>query len=309
MKIPIRRAILNWTGRLFTFASLGFVGFLVWKNSNSLAEVDWLRIAPAMLGCVLAYAISTTLVARGWYEIVLALGETSVKWPQAWQIYGRSQLAKYLPGNVFHIAGRHMLGRSLGMKHAALAMSTIIEMGLLFASTLLLALLASRQWLVHFGSQVKIAAFIFIFLGALAALAVFIALRRKGMIAELKLAHLLHALFIYVIFFASVGLITAWLLSVQLRIDVTTVLLASIGAYAVAWTLGFVMPGSPGGLGVREAALVFMLGQFAHSANIALFAIMLRGVTILGDVLLFLAANHAARAPLSAASQSRDDTP
>lgn len=50
-------------------------------------------------------------------------------------IFARSQLGKYLPGNVVHIAGRHLLARELGYSHVALLLSTVFEFaGLLSAA-------------------------------------------------------------------------------------------------------------------------------------------------------------------------------
>ena len=60
------------------------------------------------------------------------------------------------------------------------------------------------------------------------------------------------------------------------------------GIFAVAWVAGFVTPGAPAGLGVREVVLVAALTPvYDHETAIGVAA-MLRMVTVLGDGLAFL---------------------
>ncbi len=47
------------------------------------------------------------------------------------------------------------------------------------------------------------------------------------------------------------------------------------------------MPGSPGGLGVREAMFIFLLSQQYSLSEVALLPIIFRVLNILGDVLFF----------------------
>ena len=70
------------------------------------------------------------------------------------------------------------------------------------------------------------------------------------------------------------------------------------GIFAVAWIAGFVTPGAPGGLGVREAILVASLGPLYGEGTAVALALTLRAVTTAGDGLGFLVglAAHAASA-------------
>jgi len=51
---------------------------------------------------------------------------------------------------------------------------------------------------------------------------------------------------------------------------------AAVGAYALAWSLGLVAVVSPGGLGIREAILVALLGSVVTPAGAAVIAIASR---------------------------------
>ncbi len=62
-----------------------------------------------------------------------------------------------------------------------------------------------------------------------------------------------------------------------------------VGSVATAWTLGFVTPGAPSGLGVREALLVSMLSPTVGAPNATGLALCFRAVTTLGDLIGFAA--------------------
>jgi uncharacterized membrane protein YbhN (UPF0104 family) len=60
-------------------------------------------------------------------------------------------------------------------------------------------------------------------------------------------------------------------------------------AFTIAWAIGFVTPGAPAGLGVREALLLLMLTQPLGAADASLLILALRVATTLGDMLCFVA--------------------
>ncbi len=94
--------------------------------------------------------------------------------------------------------------------------------------------------------------------------------------------------FIYVVFFALTGVIM-WLLVQGLGSGVWDFgTLGTIAvAYTAAWFLGTITPGASGGIGVREAALVFLLGGIIGEADAVTLAVAMRVLTISGDGLYF----------------------
>ena len=73
-------------------------------------------------------------------------------------------------------------------------------------------------------------------------------------------------------------------LFVQAFGDVTDIL--PLGFFSLAWLVGYVVIGAPGGLGVREAAYVALLQPFVGDiGTLAAIALTLRLVTVMGDAL------------------------
>lgn len=60
-----------------------------------------------------------------------------------------------------------------------------------------------------------------------------------------------------------------------------------IGAFAASWVLGFLAPGAPAGLGVREALLAVWFGGVLAPADAVALIVMLRIATTFGDLLNF----------------------
>jgi len=59
------------------------------------------------------------------------------------------------------------------------------------------------------------------------------------------------------------------------------------GAYVIAWLAGLVTPGAPAGIGVREAVLLFLLGNVLPHADLLLAVLIGRMVTVFGDTIYF----------------------
>ena len=59
----------------------------------------------------------------------------------------RTQIAKYIPGNIFHFIGRHAMGRRFGFGHTPMVSAAVLEgIGLILAASLL-ALVGALVWL------------------------------------------------------------------------------------------------------------------------------------------------------------------
>ncbi|RJP38308.1 MAG: hypothetical protein C4548_13300, partial [Desulfobacteraceae bacterium] len=61
------------------------------------------------------------------------------------------------------------------------------------------------------------------------------------------------------------------------------------GAYVLAWLAGFLTPGAPAGLGVRELVLASLLAGLASIPSILFTVLMSRAITAIGDLLFFVA--------------------
>ena len=246
-----------------------------------------------VLGASAAYAMALVLLAGAWVlalEVPLRANRTTGR---LCAIYLVSQIAKYLPGNVFHFVGRHALGLRAGADHARLVRSGLIEIaGLVFAAGLLLLLSAPwrRDQALPFAGQVPIwvlaTGLVGLTMGLGLGLTVWLA-QRDGSRPILLFRIVTRVVPLYLGFFLCSGIIL-WGLAASLGFGADEPV-ATIGAAAGSWVIGYLTPGAPAGLGVRDAALGVLLGQMAPAGLAAVCAVAYRMATLLGDVIAWIA--------------------
>jgi hypothetical protein len=287
-------------GRLFGWAavaaSIAFIALQLWRQAPwQLAAAHLPSLAAAVAFGALLYGLAGFLLSSAWRYLLGAGPSASMRWHHA--VYGRTQIAKYLPGNVFHLVGRQVMGRRLGHGQARLALASLLEailllliaaglclpivwrsldptqLCILLLAGLGLALIAVR-WLCHHHRELAS-------LGESA--------HGAGLRAVLSIGgRLLCAGFLYAGFFLVVGAIF-WLLAFSVSdaggpsID----LAVSMSVVALAWLFGFITPGSSAGIGVREAVLIAALEGTIGVPASTLIALALRLVSIAGDVMFF----------------------
>jgi glycosyltransferase 2 family protein len=265
-------------GTLLFAASLLFLAWFGWSNRAALSAAEIVRPAAVFAACAL-YAVSHLSTGLAWPAALAQLGSPlALRW--ALPIGLVAQAGKYLPGNVAHYFGRAALARSAGIPLRASGLSVAVELaavGIAAALVVGAALLFDPALLRSLPSQAGSTAVLPVLacgLG-LAAVAAWL-VRRGGRIqlvamsaACLAISFALSGLSFFLLFEAlgGTGLGPA----------------TAIGAFALAWAAGFVLPGAPAGLGIREAVLVALVAPLG-GAGPAIAAILLhRLLTALVD--------------------------
>ena len=269
--------LLQAIGTAGFVAALAYLGVRItgqWKSVSStrIESGGWFVLSMAI------YAISHLSTPLAWpYALRVVGGTIAVK--EALKIGLVAQVGKYLPGNVAHFVGRAALGKSVGVKLQASAISTAVEIACaLLAVTLLApgilagAALGARErsalWAIILVSTFVVAAVIFLR-----------ARWRVDMTAAVR-NFLSASLCLAVSLFLSGSSAYALLISIGAE---PPHLLHVTGGFALAWVTGFLTPGAPGGLGVRETVFVALLGPEVGASAALGGAILHRLVTAAVD--------------------------
>jgi glycosyltransferase 2 family protein len=279
-KKRILRRTLNWTGNALALLGIVFVAFRLHNYGNTIDLTRFnVILCAAIAGFAMIYGISNLMLAAAWWNLLEKFG-TNV--PHYWAIktYGISQLAKYVPGNIFHLAGRQAMGMSAGISGGMLAKSSVWELGLLAVTGALYGLLTLPLLFPAIPVFVSLAGFFSVSLIA------YIGLRHTFGI------HLSQTFTWYLCFLAISGTLFVGLLNLFVSnqtID-SLPLVSVCGAYIIAWLAGLVTPGAPAGIGVRELVLLFLLKGLVGEADLLLAVVVGRVITTCGDFLFFVAA-------------------
>ncbi len=273
---------LRW---LIFGATLFFIGSTLRSHWH---EVQTLRIG-ATGWRWLAASLGITLLAHCWTGWVWSWILRNLGQPAAglWAmlVYLKTNIAKYLPGNVWHLYGRVVAAKQAGFPTSAATLSVLLEPLLMAASALLLALLsAQKNWGLQMLCLIAVLAAIHPqVLNPLLQLAS----RLKGQKAEAKSSTELRIQaypwqpllgeFGFVLL-RGIGFLAALY---ALQPIALTQIPATLSGFSIAWVLGLVIPGAPGGIGVFEATAIGLL------ANQYPISIILGGVALYRLISLF----------------------
>jgi len=296
----LSKRIWRGIGRVVGFAVV--IAACIFVADRIVSAPVWAVVKAGRDGLVLSvtvgavfYALSAFLLAAGWLILLRACGAGEVPAGRGISIYGRSQLAKYIPGNVFHFVGRHVMGRRHGFGHGEMLWAAVLEaIGLILAAGAL-ALPGALFW---FGPAAGRLLWAMVLAGGLLLAAPWalsrilprLAAARGVAVRMLTLRDVLRrfmpAYLLYLAFFVVSGCIV-WGIAAALEETPVATLPLLVVAVAAAWIAGFVVPGAAAGIGVREAALIATLSGVLGDANAAVVALSFRAVTLGGDVLFF----------------------
>lgn len=279
----LNRRLSKFIFRVATFLALIYIFLAIVEQWQEISE--WrpdLFTVSTLVVLVGLYGASLFFLAEMWHRLTQAVSGKPLSRSLTLSSYSETQIAKYLPGNVFHLIGRHTFLSSNGLEHPLLARAFMLEVGFLICGAGIVAsvgLLFSEGTIIGYSMTV-----LGVFgLAILALIAVFVftiltrsAVPRYGIgLIEIALSST---------FFLCQGLIFFTIC----RLISPTAEFFAVPSTALSWIAGYVVPGAPGGLGIREFVQL-TLNNLGLRAPEALIAITLfRGVTILGDVMCFI---------------------
>ncbi|MFT6527985.1 MAG: uncharacterized membrane protein YbhN (UPF0104 family) [Celeribacter sp.] len=258
--------LITFFGILVSLLAAGFVVRSIMVNWQSLSDFDYSNINLwGATGSVVFYALCIGAAALNWTQILKALAPHT-KPLAVFSVFVVAQLGRYLPGNVGHYFGRVVLGRSIGIPLKATGIGSLIE---------ILSALAA-------GALIFICAYLFvpnIFAQALEflppqvtplrmLLTILVGLTVVGLVVKKINASAQIPSVDLVVWSRAIGFATTSLMltgiSFTLFLHSMTPITGpqwalTLVVFSMAWLAGFVTPGAPAGLGVREAVILAFL--------------------------------------------------
>lgn len=302
-----RQVVWNIVRWVFLASS---IGFLAWFAHSAIADGDalfWSRLRGAQTETILsalAFAATAAPCIIGWRTLLRRLVTDPLPLLATARVFCLTQAAKYLPGNVGHHVGRVAFARSqLNVPALATTMSIVQEGAVAAAAALAVgtacAMLAPSiaPPLPESWPDTRLL-LVTMLAGGFLVLAV--ANRVRSMLPpdgtglKMKLLRSVPswsavsaALPPFVLIYIINGIAVAMIASAYLALDANLVI-ALTGAYALSWMVGFLLPGAPGGLGVRESAFVLLTGTTLSAEAAFGIALLTRAANVFADVLIFM---------------------
>lgn len=290
------KASLRW---VILGGTLFFLGATLKKHWQ---EVVAIRLDGAALA-ILVIALGITLLSHLWAAWVWTWllqclradsHATEGTLHPTWliQVYLRTNLAKYLPGNVWHFYGRIRAVMGAGVGTGIALLSVVLEPLLMAAAALLIALLGRQQG--HWGWQLLSLSGVLLMIHPRCLNPV---LQRVAQLKARALGssmvptnHLVVHRYPLAPLLGELGFLSLRGLGFCLTLLALAPIAGEqwpivISAFSFAWLLGLLVPGAPGGLGIFEATAIALLGQY-YSPGILISTVALyRLISVLAETL------------------------
>ena len=299
------KSVITVVGRILAVFSIVFVIYSLYK-----IDIDWSHFTHPyvifldILGLSLLVVLYSYINAYIWKLYIDFFSGVHTPTREVIIIYLKSNIAKYLPGNVIQYVGRNVLGKKLEIGQKSIVMATVAELISLVCGNIIFALVMSLQntksvvvrlWTEH---NMKRNLVIIAVLGiAIIVICAFYLVKKdygrkiKSYLTKDNFKKAVRLFCVVLILYTVVFLVSALIL-----FGIFYILNADIGfanvasANALSWLAGYIVPGAPGGIGIREVVLVWLLEAECLPELVILAAVLLRVCVILGDFLSFLGA-------------------
>lgn len=277
-----------------TVLALGVLAALMWRAAPDLPALD--LASPVVWGATLlaliSYVGSQVFAAESWRLILSSLQ----MWPtpsQARSQFLVSQVGKYVPGNVAHLFGRVVLARADGLAPLTVSLAMLIEVALTLGLGLALVcgiLMLQPDMIADIlaaypdvgGRLGPVALGVALILGLCLGGLMVRARWGKASGPAPRIAQLAGPVLLLLGSLSVLGL-SLWAVSQAIAPGMAVDVLTCTVIFTVAWILGFVVPGAPGGIGIRDSVIALGLSAALGMGPALGVALLHRVVSVAGD--------------------------
>ena len=274
--LSIIKPYLRW---IILGVTLFFLAKTLKDNWEQVLEIrisnsGWVSLGTALIMTIIAHVWSAVV----WFWIIKEFNQkVNLRW--AIRVYLLTNIAKYLPGNIWHFYGRINATKQVGVPVETAILSVLIEPLLMAAAALGVALFGSTQesWFLQFLFFLAVISIVHPrilnpVIKYLAKIKLKVIKSDLEPVTELKLKRYPLKPFVGEICFVLIrgsGFLLTILAFNSVELNQVFFIFS---AFSLAWLLGLVVPGAPGGVGVFEATALALLEQ-KFSPGIVLSAV------------------------------------
>jgi uncharacterized membrane protein YbhN (UPF0104 family) len=278
------RVGLQWFIVLVAFS---LMGTNLYQNWQLVQQYSW-TFDPFSLTVSFACLFFAFLLLPLSTRLTMLMLDHNLPYSLSYRAYFLSQMAKYIPGGIWIVPGRVLVLRQVGVRSVASSLGMFVELYVLVITGLMLFtpyLILQNTVPVWLAAAINVC--LLLLLGLLYTPLVPQLLNRFTWLSSIKFKpdwHLLQLTAVLILFWLLLGTGFFWLIkSLQEGIGIELWLPAA-AAYSSAWVVGFLVFVTPGGLGVREATLAFLLVAFLPLPIATLVALMARLWWLLAEI-------------------------
>lgn len=281
----MKNQILRFLKYLWVLSILIFLSFFIIDNYEKILKIIKEINIYYILSAFTAILIAKILLSASMYYIIKSIGK-HLSFVKCLHIYNISQLGKYIPGNIWHFVGKAAAYSKEGFSAKNIKDALIIENLWLVSSAFfygisLLFILEYRFIKNLISNNIALIAFIillaifgYIISTRILKIDLWNILKNK----ETSIKIILISFFVWT--FLGFGFA---ILIISYRLDL---LYLSIALYAFAYSMGFITPFAPAGIGIREGVLALALSQYLSIEIIIIVSAANRLIYFFAEIIL-----------------------
>ena len=275
---------------LYAVLLLAGLTYAVVSQRDALREGLSRMSFATLVGALVALLVGLVLSMLSWRAVLTEVG-SPLPVPVAARIFFVGQLGKYLPGSVWPLLTQMALGKAAGVPRTRMGAAGLVALGL----SVVTGSVAGVLCLPAVGGGVYLAATVVLVVVGLVSLhpAVLNTVlstglrlaRREPLESPLRLRGIAVSSGYLLACWLAFG-VQAWLLVRAVGGHDAVALPLSVGAFALASTLGLLFIVAPAGAGVREAVLVLGLSPVLSAGEATTVALVSRLLVTVADTLV-----------------------
>jgi len=279
------RKVRYWAGIPLVLITTAFIIHKIYINWTMIKVViSQIKVGAALMGMGIL-SIAITLLGWNWTSVLHCRGINTCRL-NCIRTYFLANLIRYIPGGVWHFAGRTLWLSSQGYRLQSAIESLIFEQGLTLVAAIAVGS-ASLEITLRKPFTLGTTIFSVFLLGLLAA---FVATVPKTSRKNLNLQFIERWLILvagYILFWILYGLATCcFAIAIFDSERLTTYdCIRLIGQTALSWAVGYMIVVVPNGWGVRELAFAHLLSRDFAGNIVFILPVLSRLAQILAEIL------------------------
>jgi len=294
------KKIVSAVGTLLMIISFVFIieRIMQYDIDFSILTSPWVTIGLLLLSIIVGLGYLLVGIAFQWLlESLSGLTLERIERRIVVKFYCIANLYKYIPGGILYVVGRNRLAFETDkLTHTKIALGTLIE-GIVFAITgFVIAIVFAYNHFIYYIRQMSISPFVWIIVGGFLFICVLLTFIFRQAIRQTLSKYIDTGLpltvmpkflgaHILMLFTQAVTFpLTLMLLGQSITLNLAFTI---IGLYALSWVAGYLTPGAPNGLGIREAVMLMFLGGILDEGMLLSSIVIHRAVSVVGDVFIY----------------------
>lgn len=288
------KSIIKGIGKILSVIAIIFIVKKIIEMDFDYTLIFSPKGISIIIGLTVVQTILIFLACRAWEHYLMEFGAVRLNRIHVWNIYAKANLFKYIPGNVFQYIGRNELAAENPISHKNVAAATVADtltMIVIKVSVSVVMLQAQfyqavreyirKEWIIGIAVLGVLAICILLLPTRFQKNYTAFICRAKNTIAKSLCDYLCIDIVSGIMYIIVICFVLNYGCTFQ---DIFLL----IGGYTLGSVIGFLTPGVPGGIGIREAVIIFLSQKVIDLDILTAATVIMRIICVAADILAFI---------------------